>query len=151
MTKTITALIIKFLITLGAAWIAFTMFGNGSFTFILTLSIVGTIINYLIGDLLILPNWGNIIASIGDGGLSIATAYALAYIFYGTRANTTATAFIIFGIIIAVAEYFFHIYLLRTEEVSPNPKTQGNNINQSSYNMEMGEEFDLDIDNDEKF
>ncbi|WZL74013.1 DUF2512 family protein [Clostridiaceae bacterium 35-E11] len=145
MNKTMSALLIKFVLTLGAAWAAFTLLGNSTFTFVLLLAISGTLLNYLIGDLFILPTFGNIIASLGDGGLSILTAYILSAFIYGLRATTTG--FVFFGLFVSIAEYFFHIYLLKSKEVAPNIKTQMHNRNQPTFNMEIGDEFDFNNKN----
>jgi len=111
--KTITALIIKFILTFGAAWISFLIFGNVGLTFILIIAIAGTILNYLIGDLLILPRFGNIVASISDGILGAITSYAIlfAYVYY------TASSLAYFAIIVAILEYFFHMYLVSADIV----------------------------------
>jgi len=147
MNRTISALLIKFVLTLGAAWVAFSLFGDSTFGFILTLAVAGTLLNYLIGDLIVLPRLGNIIASMGDGGLSILTAYILSGFTYGLRATTTS--FVVFGVITAVAEFFFHMYLLKNEDIAPNIKTQMNNRNQPTFNMEMGNEFEFDDNTNE--
>ncbi len=141
MNKTMSALLIKFVLTLGAAWAAFSLFGDSTFTFVLTLAIAGTLLNYLIGDLFVLPNMGNIIASLGDGLLAVITAYVVAGFAY---LRATTTAFVVFGVLVAVAEFFFHMYLLKSDEVAPNTKTQVNNRNQPTFNMEVGNEFDVD-------
>lgn len=118
MSKTTGALIVKFLLTLAAAYIAFQMFDNNSFGWVLGVSLVGTILNYLIGDLYILPNFGNLVASIADGGLAAITAYLMGAIVRGN--NVGISSLIVFGLVVALAEYFFHRYLLSTKKVEPN-------------------------------
>ncbi|KNF08490.1 hypothetical protein CLPU_7c01180 [Gottschalkia purinilytica] len=146
MNKTVTALLVKFVATLGATWIAFSLLENNTFGFVLTVAIAGTLLNYLIGDLLILPNFGNLVASLGDGGLAMLTAYIIGTFTYGFRANITT--FIIFGILVAIFEYFFHIYLLKTEEVAPN--TSDTHNNHTNFNMEAGDEFSIDSNKDDR-
>lgn len=118
MSKTTGALIVKFLLTLAAAFIAFQMFDNNSFGWVLGVSLVGTILNYLIGDLYILPNFGNFVASIADGGLAALTAYLMGVMVRGNNIGTSSL--MVFGLLVALAEYFFHRYLLSTKKVEPN-------------------------------
>ena len=115
--KTIIALIIKFSLTLGAAWIAFSIFDNIAFSLVLLIAVIGTFLNYVIGDLFILPSFGNTFASIADGGLSVVTAFLLITLSYDL---TTLISLIVFAIVIAVTEYFFHIYLLKVREIAPD-------------------------------
>ncbi|KMT21935.1 DUF2512 family protein [Clostridium cylindrosporum] len=142
MSKTSTALLIKFVITLVVTWIAFSLLGASTFTSILIVSIVATLISYVIGDLIVLRSFGNTIASIGDGFLAMFTAYLIGLFTYGFRA--TGTGYIVFGVIIAVAEYFFHKYLLNNREVAPNSDANLFQSNRASFNMEAGEDFDID-------
>lgn len=118
MSKTTTALIVKFLLTLVSAYIAFTIIDNNSLGWVLGTSIAATALNYLIGDLMILPKYGNFSASVADGGLAALTAYLAAAM---TRGNNVGMGSLItFFLLIAVAEYFFHNYLLESEKVEPN-------------------------------
>ena len=75
--KTTIALIIKFIVTMAAAWISFMLFGTVAFWTVAIIAIVGTVFNYLIGDLLVLPRFGNVIASIVDGILGGALAWMI--------------------------------------------------------------------------
>jgi hypothetical protein len=118
MNKTIQALVIKLLMTFLAAWIAFGFIDTNTLTNIFILSVLGAALNYLIGDLLILPSQGNITASVCDGLLGALTAYLYSLIM--PQFTTTFLSLLIFAAIIAAAEFYFHKYLLRTEEVAPN-------------------------------
>lgn len=118
MSKTTWALLVKFLLTMGAALIAFQMFDNNSFGWILGVSLIGTVLNYLIGDLYVLPNFGNLVASIADGGLAAITASLMGAMVAGN--NTGTSSLMVFGLLVAVVEYFFHRYLLSTKKVEPN-------------------------------
>lgn len=117
MSKTTMALIVKWAITFVASWIVFGLIDGNTLGTVFLISVVGTIVNYLIGDLLVLPNFGNIVASIGDGAMGALAAYFLSFIIEGFQ--TTLTSLLIFAAIVAVAEYVFHMYLLKSEEVAP--------------------------------
>ena len=81
------------------------------------MAVIATALNYLIGDLLILPGAGNVIASIADGGLGALVAYVVSLISPVFMIN--ANSLIIFIVLVAIGEYLFHKYLKRHEEVAP--------------------------------
>jgi hypothetical protein len=116
--RTVMALLFKLVVTFIAAWIAFTLIDLNSIMMITVVAVIGTALNYLIGDLVILPSTGNITASVADGVLSAAAAYVVDL--FSNNFNASATGQIIFAAIIAVAEYFYHIYLIKDEKVAPN-------------------------------
>ena len=116
--RTFMALIVKFALTLGAAAIAGALAGTIDWGLIFMLGLIGTIVNYLVGDLLILPATGNIVASIADGGLAGLLAY-----FFAVRNTAFAGSVFMFalafGLIVMVAEFVFHMYLKKDEKVAP--------------------------------
>jgi uncharacterized membrane protein len=116
--RTIMALLFKLVATFIASWVAFNLVDLNTIGMISIVAVIGTVLNYLLGDLVILPSTGNITASIGDGVLGAAVAYVVDLFSYNF--NASATGLIIFAAIIAVAEYFFHIYLVKDEKVAPN-------------------------------
>jgi hypothetical protein len=77
--------------------------------------VLGAIL-YLVGDLLVLNYLGNMIAIIVDGGTA-----AIAARYVGASTAGIAVSWsdaIIYGVIIGIAEYFFHSYLNRRETSS---------------------------------
>jgi len=125
MNNTATALIVKFVITFFAAAIAFMLLRNSGFTttgnatwlWILIVGILATAANYFLGDLYVLPRYGNVVASIVDGIAAALVAYIIALI--ATPFDTTFASLTIFALLVAVAEYFFHRYLKQAEKVEP--------------------------------
>lgn len=115
--KTGAALVVKFLMTLAATAIAFRLFAANPWYWIFVIALVGTALNYLLGDVVILPNWGNIPAVIMDGLMAVLTAYVVSYVAADFSINILS-ALVLFGLV-AVAEYFFHMFLERSEEVAP--------------------------------
>ena len=111
-------LLTKFLITLIASWISFILIDANSLEMVLMVAAAGTAVSYALGDLVILPSMGNVIASVGNGILSAATAYLLDMFSYNFI--TSATGLIIFAAIIGVCEYFLHIYLMKDNRIQPN-------------------------------
>jgi hypothetical protein len=138
--KTTIALIIKFIVTMAAAWIAFMMFGTVAFWTVVIIAFAGTVINYLIGDLLILPRWGNVIAAICDGILGGLAAWMILAVAPVTYAFMNSVY--IFAIIVAVAEFFFHMYLISAHIVEKK-KTDEDFYKKDklNYNTETGGEI----------
>lgn len=116
-SKTTSALLVKFLLTLAAAAVPFIFFSDNPWGTVTMLAVLGTALNYLIGDLAILPTFGNVVAAISDGLLAAITAFIYGRITPGFR--TTMETLVTFAILVMVAEYFFHQYLIRSEKVAP--------------------------------
>lgn len=138
--KTTIALIIKFIVTMAAAWISFMIFGQVAFWTVVVIALAGTVLNYLIGDLLILPRFGNVVASILDGILGGVTAWIILAFFPVTY--TYMTSVYMFALIVAVAEFFFHMYLLSSRTIEKK-KSDADFYKRSkiSYNTETGSEL----------
>lgn len=117
MSKTGYALLIKFAMTFIFAGLAFALITANAWSWILLAGLVATAVNYLVGDLWVLPNFGNIAASVGDGILGALVAYIIDLLVPAFQ--TGAAALVVFALLIMVGEYFFHQYLLRTEKVAP--------------------------------
>lgn len=117
MNRTTIALLIKLAITFVAAWLAFGFIDENSMSYIILVTITGTILNYLAGDLFILPNFGNIVASIGDGVMGAIIAYIISLMVPEFIVNSTSL--IVFAGLVAITEYFFHVYLLKDKKVAP--------------------------------
>lgn len=79
MSKTNTALLAKFLLTFLAALLTFGFLDYNTWWSVFMIALIGTIINYLLGDLVVLPRVGNITASIGDGIMASLVAYIITY------------------------------------------------------------------------
>ncbi|MDW7649765.1 MAG: DUF2512 family protein [Bacillota bacterium] len=118
--RTFWALAIKFVMTLLAAAIAGFASGMTSAGVIFLTAAVGTVVNYIMGDLFILPAAGNAVASIADGGVAAVLAYIVAI--QSRVFITDAFVFaLVFGLLVAIGEYFFHKYLAKEKHVAPNP------------------------------
>jgi hypothetical protein len=117
MSNTTTALLAKLIMTFIFAVIAFGFVDNNMWSWIFWVALVGTVVNYLVGDLLVLPSLGNIIASIGDGAMGALAAYIISQLAPAFRVSSTSL--FLFGVLIAIGEYFFHQYLRSSEKVAP--------------------------------
>ncbi len=112
------ALIIKLVMVTAVLGIIITGIFDGEFSDTLLISIVLTVLAYILGDLLIFRHAGNdteytkrnTIATTADVVLTIATIYLMGkYIFVGD--NDLITAAILSAIIVGIGEWFFHKYL----------------------------------------
>ena len=117
MRATTAAIAIKLILTLAVAFISFTLFARNPIVWVTALAFLGTALNYLLGDLLILTSYGNSVAAISDGLLSALTAYVFSWLV--PTFSVTFTSLAIFAVLIAAGEYFFHQYLLRTPNTVP--------------------------------
>ena len=117
MSKTTRALLFKFLMTLVLSGIAFGIIGGNALKWVLLVAVLGTVIDYLVGDLLILPKVGSLIGAIINGGLAALIAIAVAMAI--PAFITTTFSVLVFAVLIAVGEYYFHQYLLKADKVEP--------------------------------
>lgn len=117
MSKTFWALAGKFVLTLVAAWVVFRVFAEQDLGSVFAVALAGTALNYVLGDLVILPRTGNVVAAALDGLLAALTAYA--YDVLSVAFETVFSSLALFAAIVAVAEYFFHRYLRHSDKVAP--------------------------------
>ncbi|MDI9476258.1 MAG: DUF2512 family protein [Natronincolaceae bacterium] len=117
MSKTTGALLFKFLMTLVVSGIAFNIIGGNTFGWVFLIAILGTVIDYLAGDLLILPKVGSFIGAIINGVLAALIAIVVAMV--APAFTITTHSVLAFAVLVAVGEYFFHQYLLKADKVEP--------------------------------
>lgn len=110
----ITLLLYKFVTTFIAAWIAFQVVDYNPISMTLIIAIIGTVLKYILKDLFVFPTMGNVIASTIDGALGATSVYVVDL--FAANFTTSTTGLIIFAAIIAVSEYFYHIYLIKNEK-----------------------------------
>lgn len=122
MKDKLVALLIKLIFTFFAGWLAFSYIGSNTFGWIILAALTAGILNYFIFDIIVLPSFGNIAASIGEGLLSALISLLISLLSGGIKANnqivnvfrTDFLTLAFFAIVIAVIEYFFHLYLLQS-------------------------------------
>jgi len=117
MNNTLTALVVKFVMTFLLATIAFRFVDANTWQWILVVSVASTLLNYLVGDLLVLPTLGNAVASVGDGLMGALLAYAVAV--YIPEFSASFAGLAVFAVTVALGEYFFHQFLLSADKVAP--------------------------------
>lgn len=129
--KYVTALLIKFVMVTLVLWVVLGAFFNISFGDILITSILLTGAAFLIGDLFILPKYGNPIATIADFGLALLGVWLLGALLFEQPISLGAAAFLS-AIVIAIGEFFFHMYLQKQGTAGQSQKNDKNSNNQNS-------------------
>jgi hypothetical protein len=140
----IKALIIKFVMGTVMLWVVLGLFYGVGFGDILLLSVIVTGAAYVIGDLLILPRYGNTIATTADFGLAfIAILLFGGLIIEGAAAGDFPlfSASLISAAFIAVGEWFFHKYMAR--EVLDSDNRDQSYRQQPDVSTEVAEETDV--------
>ncbi|WP_026476219.1 DUF2512 family protein [Alkaliphilus transvaalensis] len=117
MSKTSIILLTKLGMIFISAWITFGYIDDNTIGLIFLVSLIGTILNYILGDLFVLPALGNIVASLWDGLMGWLVVYLYAIIIPTFTVSWTSLA--IFSLLVAIVEYFFHVYLVKSEKVAP--------------------------------
>ncbi|MCG1009344.1 DUF2512 family protein [Salinicoccus sp. ID82-1] len=113
------AMLIKAVMTLAVLWIVLGAFyGMDFWPMILGTTIVLGILSYFAGDMGILPAAGNAMATISDLVLSFLVVWLIGLWLTDLTGGEVAVAAIISAIVIAVGEYLFHIYLLKSGPVA---------------------------------
>lgn len=106
--KHLAALGIKYIMTVVVLLAFMSLGGSAPLGTRAGLALFLVVVNYLIGDLIILPVYGNRIAVVLDGVLSAIMLYGLQFI---SRAVLSVSGAIIMGILIGLTEQFFHRFV----------------------------------------
>ncbi|MBJ8055982.1 YndM family protein [Bacillus cereus] len=140
--KHIVALLIKYTAISAVLLMILGIFQGISIPRILFISLLITGVSYLIGDLFILPKYGNMVATIADLGLSFVGVWALTY--FLTNINLTrnigVSAFFA-ALLIGVAEIFFHIYMKKVVLHADEGSRESTTIGHDKYAMEISDEY----------
>ncbi|MED2982402.1 YndM family protein [Bacillus thuringiensis] len=140
--KHIVALLIKYTAITAVLLIILSIFKGISIPKVLLISLFLTGAAYLIGDLFILPKYGNMIATIADLGLSFFGIWLLISLFTDLDAtrNIGVSSFIA-ALIIGGTEVFFHIYMKRLVLHNDDNLKNHNHIRHDKYAMEISDEY----------
>ncbi|MFC3418403.1 YndM family protein [Salinicoccus hispanicus] len=113
------AMLIKVVMTLAVLWIVLGAFyGMDFWPMILGTTVVLGILSYFAGDMGILPAAGNMMATISDLVLTFLVVWLMGLWLTDLSGGEVAVAAIISAVVIAVGEYLFHIYLLKSGPVA---------------------------------
>lgn len=113
------ALLIKAVMTLAVLWVVLGAgYGMDFWPMIPVVMIVLGVISYFAGDLGILPAAGNMVATISDLVLTFIVVWLLGLLMTDISGATVVVAALISAVVIAVGEYLFHIYMLKSGPVA---------------------------------
>jgi hypothetical protein len=125
--KHIVNIAIKFLIVTVVLYIVLNYLTNLSLGQILLTSLLVTIPAYFIGDIYILSRTNNTIATLADIGLTFVILYlANSFIDNNNLINAnnygdiTITDALIASVFVGVGEWFFHKYVIKTDDSIPS-------------------------------
>ncbi|KWU61050.1 hypothetical protein AWW70_16810 [Bacillus mycoides] len=140
--KHIVALLIKYTAISAVLLMILGIFQGISIPRILFVSLVITGGSYLIGDLFILPKYGNMVATIADLGLSFVGIWALANLIadINLTRNLEASAFFS-AFLIGMAEIFFHIYMKKVVLHKGKDSQESTHMGHDKYAMEISDEY----------
>ncbi|RST74085.1 DUF2512 family protein [Siminovitchia acidinfaciens] len=110
------ALLRKAILTLPFVWVILSVFNDVSFVHSTILGIVLGLISYFLGDLMILPRMGNTSATVGDFFLTLIVIWGGLNLFGYDEAFGES---LLTAIVITIAEYFFHLWMERTQLSGP--------------------------------
>lgn len=111
------ALLVKLGFTFIAGLLTLALFDGNTWLAVLVWAAAVTAANYLIDDRYILPTVGNPIAAVVDGVLAAGLAWLLGVAFPWFR--TTGATLVALAAVIAIMEYFFHVFLKESRTVLP--------------------------------
>lgn len=146
------SLVIKFVMMTAMLAVVFGFLYGVSFGDILTISFILTITAYLVGDLLILPRFGNTAATIADFGLAYLGAWMIGAMIIEEPIRL-GTASFLSAALIAIGEVFFHRYVVNNV-INDKDTTQNRATNSQarpSYQTEMAEENQSTTNADAEF
>jgi len=142
------ALLIKFAAIATVLFSLLGIFYNATLGEILSIAIITTLVAYVLGDLFLLPRFGNLVATIADFGLAFLAVWALGSILIEQTFDILTASFFA-ALAITVVEAFFHIYMAnRVLNDGTNNRNQeaGNNDN-TNFVTEFAEEFGIGTNN----
>ena len=137
--RDVSALIIKFVVSLIAYAVGFDLFFNATWTQVVWFSVLTTIVSYLAGERIMLSRIGNTKSLIADFLMS----YAIVWVFGSVLLNNymqIAWGSIISAVIITAGEFFVHRLLLHSRHEDNRDRSGANH--RLAYGMEMSEEND---------
>jgi len=130
---------IKFIVITVIVFSFFSIFNYAAFNNLILISFITTIITYLLGDMLILKNLGNVTASISDFAFSFFLYWMLGSFFFGMSGAIALTS-LAAAFFTAIAEPFIHEYI-RNQIFSDNKKVQPKTFRQ--IQTEFADEMEL--------
>lgn len=118
MEKTGIYAVVKFIVVFLSAVVAFVLINANAWYWVFAVTVFITAINYLVIDLLVLPKYGNALASFSNGALAVILAYLATFIIPAFQVGLVAL--VVFGALVAIGEFFYRQYLLLNKAAHEN-------------------------------
>lgn len=132
------ALAIKFAITAIVLYSILGIFYTATMGEIFLITVLVTGVAYVIGDLFILPRFGNLTATIADFGLCFLAVWMLSSFFFGAGTSIfAASAFA--ALFIAIGEAIFHIYM-QSSVLDTDSSNEDRTVIEGNFQTEFAEE-----------
>ncbi|MBT2215776.1 YndM family protein [Virgibacillus dakarensis] len=128
---------IKFLAIAVSIYAIFGIFSNANWVNLLWISLLVTGISYLVGDMVVLPRFGNITATIADFGLAFLSLLILGGLFLGAEVPIITTS-LLTAFFITCCEPFIHGYI--ANHFSPDSYERKDLRTQNQLQTEFAEE-----------
>lgn len=115
MRNTFLAIIMKLVLTFLAAWLAYGLIEDNGLIWIFIVSLAVTLVNYLIGDLMILPRYGTVSATLANTVMAVLVAWLIDLLtpqFYIAWLSS-----LVFVVLIFIFEYILHRFMIVDERV----------------------------------
>lgn len=106
-------LVFRFVVSFVSGLLTLALFDDNPWLAVLGWALAATIVNYLIGELLLKPSAGQTIAAVADGILGAVLAWVLGALF--TWFRTTGATLIALAALIAIIEYFSQSFLPKSQ------------------------------------
>lgn len=110
--KNITNFIIKLAFIFLMLFLLIPIFGKGTWTQTMVTGVFLALFSYILGDLWILPKFGNLMAVLVDFGLAALVVWVMIKVL--PQFTLTAMGVWVIALVLALGEWIFHIYLKAT-------------------------------------
>lgn len=141
--KTLTVMIMKLVCCLIAFTVGLDLFFQATLTEIISFSLLVTVVSYFIGDCLILPKYGNAMATIVDFFLTYGVVWLFGSVFLSNYLQM-AWGSVLSAVFVMIGEVFVHYYLITQDEREEAKKDKRKRVNPGySYSMEFAEENEM--------
>ena len=117
MSETSKGLLTKLTMTFIFGVLTFALINDSTLLSVFIVTSLITAMNYLLGDRMLMPRFGNLIALISDCITGIFIAYIGAVI--SVSFKVTSSSLVLFALLTGIGEYFFHRYLDGSKKVEP--------------------------------
>jgi hypothetical protein len=110
MKNTFLGLIMKLVLTFLATWIAYGLIVRNTVMWVFIVALAVTLVNYLIGDVMILVRYGHMSATVSNAVMAVIVTWLIDMLtvdFYMTWVSS-----LVFIVLIFIFEYFLHRYLV---------------------------------------